>query len=285
MSFVATASPVVRAGAVPVFIDAESNYQPDMNRMIELVESGSVSAVVTAHLYGQLSDITPLADACDSNGVTLIEDAAQAIGATHNGASPGARSIAATISFDPMKVAGAFGSGGAIVTNNSDIADRARRLRYHGRDDSRVYQELGYNSQIASIQAAIVSFKLDHLDEWTERRQNISRSYTSVLDEITSVTTPTESPDARHVFHKYVLASTNDRNRLRTHLSDSGIGTMVHYANSLNTEPVFSKFVSPNDRYPEAERISKEALSLPIYPELNDSEVQYICEQLTTFEW
>jgi dTDP-4-amino-4,6-dideoxygalactose transaminase len=285
MTFVASASPVIRAGATPVFVDTGNDYQPDISKIIELVDSGSVQAVVAVHLYGQLFDITPLADACRTNGVTLIEDAAQAIGATFNGSSPGAQSFAASLSFDPMKVAGAFGSGGAIITNDSTVAERIKRLRYHGRDESRSYQELGYNSQIASIQAAIVGFKLAHLDEWAERRQQIARRYTSVLDEISSVTPPLEIPGARHVFHKYVLTAGNDRDRLRKHLSDAGVGTMVHYASPLHKEPMFAEYLNAESNFHEADRLSREALSLPMYPEIEDSEVSYICDQLINFDW
>ena len=284
MTFVATASPVIRAGARPVFIDAGENYQPDITKTIELVNSGTVRAVVATHLYGQLFDITPLAEACSARNVILIEDAAQAIGDTLNGSSPGAQSLAASLSFDPMKVAGAFGSGGAIVTNDSSVAERIKRLRYHGRDDSRSYKELGYNSQIASIQAAIVGLKLDHLQEWTERRQNIARRYTAVLDEISGITPPSEIPGAQHVFHKYVITAGRDRDRLRKHLSDAGIGTMVHYASPLHKEPLFTKYCDAAISFPEAERLASEALSLPMYPELDDSDTDYICDQLTRFE-
>ena len=285
MTFVATVSPIIRAGAIPVFVDARLDSQPDTEQIINLVESGNIEAVVAAHLYGQMFDITPIVRACKTNDVLFIEDAAQAIGATFNGSSPGKLSSAATVSFDPMKVAGAFGSGGAVVTNDDNIADRVHRLRYHGRDHTRAYQELGYNSQISSIQAAIVSFKLNHIDEWTERRQQIARQYSSILDEISSVTHPIENPETKHVFHKYVLMTGSNRDRLSQHLLDSGIGTMVHYPRPLYREPIFSKYVTDDDRFPQADRISKEALSLPIYPELESSEVDYICEQLTKFSW
>ncbi|MCH7972260.1 MAG: DegT/DnrJ/EryC1/StrS family aminotransferase, partial [Chloroflexi bacterium] len=164
-------------------------------------------------------------------------------------------------------------------------ADRIRRLRYHGRDESRVYQELGYNSQLASVQAAIIGFKLDHLDEWTDRRQQIARRFTGVLDEISSVTPPREFPGSHHVFHKYVLTAGSDRDRLRAHLADAGVNTMVHYSTPLHMEPMFSGYIGPDDEFPEAVRLAREALSLPIYPELGDSEVDYVCEQLTTFKW
>ena len=285
MTFVATASPVIRVGATPVFVDAGENYQPDITKTIDLVNSRSVQAVIAVHLYGQLFDITSLADACRANDVILIEDAAQAIGATYDGSSPGAKSFGASLSFDPMKVAGAFGSGGAIVTNDSAAAERIKRLRYHGRDESRSYQELGYNSQIASIQAAIVGFKLDHLDEWAERRQHIARRYTSVLDEISSATPPLEIIGAHHVFHKYVLTAGENRNSLSEHLSAAGIGTMVHYASPLHNEPMFTEYLNSESSFPEAERLSLEALSLPMYPELDHDEVDYVCEQLTKFDW
>ena len=285
MTFVASASPVIRAGAEPVFVDVGEDFQPDISKTIELVTSGSVQAVVAVHLYGQLFDIRPLAEACKAHNAILIEDAAQALGATLNGSSPGEYSAAATLSFAPMKIAGAFGSGGALVTNNTDIADRTKRLRYHGRDENRVCQELGYNSQLASVQAAIVGFKLDHLDEWSARRKDIAHRYTAVLDEISSVTPPRELPGSHHVFHKYVLTAGSNRNRLKEHLSNAGIGTMIHYASPLHTEPLFKKYLGSSDKFPEADRISKEALSLPIYPEMEDSEVDYICQQLTQFDW
>ncbi|MEC9293655.1 MAG: DegT/DnrJ/EryC1/StrS family aminotransferase [Chloroflexota bacterium] len=283
MTFIATASPILRAGGTPVFVDAGNDYQPDITHTIHLVETGLVNIVVTAHLYGQLFDITPLADACQSNDVLLIEDAAQAIGSTLNGSKPASQSNAAIVSFDPMKIAGAFGSGGAVITNNPDIATRVKRLRYHGRDESRAYQELGYNSQIASIQAAIVKFKLDHLKEWTKKRQQIAQQYTTALEKIPDMTAPRELPGSNHVFHKYVLNSGPERNCLREHLALAGIETMIHYPSSLNKEPIFSKYVEPESSFPEAERISKEALSLPIYPELTNAEVNYVCESITNF--
>jgi dTDP-4-amino-4,6-dideoxygalactose transaminase len=285
MTFVATASPVLRAGAIPVFVDAGDDYQPDLNQMIDLVKNGAVQAVVATHLYGQLFDITELANACNQNNVVLLEDAAQAIGATLNGEAPALRSQAASLSFDPMKVAGAYGSGGAIVTNDSKIAESVRRLRYHGRDESRTYQELGYNSQIASIQAAIVGYKLDHLDEWAERRRAIARQYTSVVDEISGLTPPNEIAGSQHVFHKYVLTAGKQRDLLRDHLSEAGIGTMIHYASPLHKEPAFSEFAGDPAKFPEAERLSRQALSLPIYPELLDSEVEQICTEISNFEW
>ena len=285
MTFVASASPVIRAGAEPVFVDVGDDFQPDISKTIELVTASKVQAVVAVHLYGQLFDIKPLAEACKAHNVSLIEDAAQALGATLNGSAPGEHSKAATLSFDPMKITGAFGSGGALVTNNAEIANRTKRLRYHGRDENRVYQELGYNSQLASVQAAIVGFKLDHLDEWSERRKNIAHRYTAVLDEISSVIPPRELPGSHHVFHKYVLTVSSDRNRLKEHLSNAGIGTMVHYAAPLHTEPMFKKYLDPSDKFREADRISKVALSLPIYPEMEDFEVDYICHQLTNYDW
>ena len=285
MTFIATVSPVIRAGGTPVFVDAGIDYQPDIKKTIQLVETGSVEAVVMAHLYGQLFDITQLAEACKSNNVLLIEDAAQAIGATLNRSKPGEKSDAAIVSFDPMKIAGAYGSGGAVVTNDSEIEKRVNSLRYHGRDGNRIYQELGYNSQMASIQAAIVGFKLDHLDEWTKRRQQIARRYKSELEKISTITLPREIAESNHVFHKFVITSGNKRNRLSEHLKQAGIETMIHYSSSLNSEPLFSKYLEVESTFPESERISQEALSLPIYPELTDLEVSYICEQVINFRW
>ena len=138
---------------------------------------------------------------------------------------------------------------------------------------------------MASIQAAIVSFKLDHLEEWTERRQAIARKYTSVFDEISSISVPRELPKSKHVFHKYAMTAGSKRDRLKKHLKQAGIGTMVHYTPALNQEPLFSEYVESNIAFPTAERLSREELSLPIYPELQDSEINYVCEQVMNFDW
>ena len=138
---------------------------------------------------------------------------------------------------------------------------------------------------MASIQAAIVGFKLDHLDEWTKRRQQIARRYKSELEKISTITLPREIAESKHVFHKFVITSGNKRNRLSEHLKQAGIETMIHYSSSLNSEPLFSKYLEVESTFPESERISREALSLPIYPELTDLEVSYICEQVINFRW
>jgi dTDP-4-amino-4,6-dideoxygalactose transaminase len=138
---------------------------------------------------------------------------------------------------------------------------------------------------MASIQAAIISFKLDHLDEWTKRRQQIAQRYKSELEKISTITLPREIPESNHVFHKFVITLGNNRNRLREHLKQAGIETMIHYSSSLNSEPLFSKYLQVDSTFPESERISREALSLPIYPELTDLEVSYICEQVINFRW
>ena len=127
--------------------------------------------------------------------------------------------------------------------------------------------------------------KIDRLDEWAERRRQIAQRYTAVLDELSGTVPPRIIPGSNHVFHKYVLTAGDERTRLRSHLSEAGVGTMIHYAVPLHQEPVFSEYVNPDDVYPEATRLSKEALSLPIYPELEDSEIDYVCEQLTNFKW
>ena len=135
------------------------------------------------------------------------------------------------------------------------------------------------------IQAAIVGFKLDHLSEWTNRRQQIARKYKSKLEKISKITLPYEISGSNHVFHKFVITAGNKRDRLREHLKQAGIETMIHYGSSLNSEPLFSKYLRVESTFPESERISREALSLPIYPELTDLEVNYICEQVINFGW
>jgi len=281
MTFIATVSSIVRAGAIPVFVDAGADYQPNMEQTLELVEQKRVEAVIVTPLFGQLYDIRDLSQRCKQQGVILVEDAAQALGATLNGHSCGHYSTAASISFDPMKTIGAYGSGGAVITNDPVVAETIRALRYHGLSGVKGAPIVGYNSQLGSVQAAIIAFKLTLMDTWIRRRQVIAGRYSEALKPFSNVTSPIELQDGVHTFHKYVLSCGEQRDGFQRHLKQAGIETKVHYANLLHENPLFA-----NDSVfslSVSKRLSQQSLSLPIYPELFDEEVEYICDVMKSY--
>ena len=281
LSFIASASPVERIGAIPVFVDSTLQYHSDIDQIIDLIKNDDIKCVIFVHLYGELVDISHLYEECKKNEVILIEDGAQALGAKNNDFVLGDNSDAATLSFDPMKIAGAYGSGGAVITSSNFIRDEITKLRYHGRDENRVYKNLGFNSQMSSLQAAIIEFKLKKMSEWTNKRIDIASRYTSSVSR--EIITPLEKLNNIHVYHKYVLRFLNNRDKVRNKLSDLGIQTMIHYRTPLYSEPIFKFYKTDKNQFPITEKLTKELLSLPIYPELLSDEIDFICNNLSNF--
>jgi dTDP-4-amino-4,6-dideoxygalactose transaminase len=284
-TFVASASAIVRAGGIPVFVDIGDDYQPDTTQIIDLIESGDLAGVVAVHMFGQMVDLSAVQHVARQYGVFIVEDAAQCFGSDVGGVNAGTWSDAACLSFDPTKIVGAFGSGGAVLTRNGNIAETVARLRYHGKDQSGVFQESGLNSQMASVQAALLDVKLNHLDEWIDKRRDIAERYTSVLDELPGVTPPQPTTGASHVYHKYVLQTDGTRDQARRHLSEMGVSTAIHYDRPLHRQPLFQKLLGGVVSLERADIAADNVLSLPIYPEMSDQEVEHVCSALRSFDW
>ena len=282
LSFIASASPIERIGAVPVFVDSTFQYHSDVDQIIKIIRTEDIKCVVFVHLYGELVDLSYLYEECKKNDVILIEDGAQALGAVNGDYILGDNSDAATLSFDPMKIAGAYGSGGAVITNSDLVKQEIIRLRYHGRDENRVYVNLGYNSQMSSIQAAIIEFKIKKMTEWTKKRIEIARKYKSHI--LSGIIAPKENNNITHVYHKYAIRCTSiNRDEIKNKLLDLGIQTMIHYIKPLYSEPIFDIYKVDRSQFPVTEKLTNELLSLPIYPELLDSEVDFVIESLSRF--
>ena len=281
LSFIASASPIERIGAVPVFVDSTLQYHSDIDQIIDLIKVDDIKCVVFVHLYGELVDISHLYEECKKNDVILIEDGAQALGAKNNDFVLGNNSDAATLSFDPMKIAGAYGSGGAVITNSHFIKEEITKLRYHGRDEHRAYKSLGYNSQLSSLQAGIIEFKIKKMIDWTNKRIDIASKYSSFVP--SEIIAPLEKPNNKHVYHKYVLRCLKNRDKIKNKLFDSGIQTMIHYSTPLYAEPIFEVYKVDKNQFPVTEKLTKELLSLPIYPELLSDEINFICNILSDF--
>jgi len=276
VTFIASAAPILHARCRPVFVDSDPQTGlADEAALLDLVERRAVDAVIVVHLFGQLQNLDRIAPAAREHGIPIIEDSAQALGALRHGAAPGRAGLCAAISFDPMKVIGAFGSGGALITDDDDVARVARQLRYHGDDGKAHYVRPGFNCQMHSLQAAALSVKLDQVHTWQSRRRAIA----SVLDDALAGTPGLRRmatlPGNLHNDHKYVVWVDDDRDALRRALADNGVQTKVHYEHPLHRQPLFADFTNGTS-CPNADAVSAHVLSLPMYPELIDDEVCYV---------
>jgi dTDP-4-amino-4,6-dideoxygalactose transaminase len=231
-----------------------------------------------------MADMEAVKQIVDKHNLIVIEDAAQAIGAKQNGKSVGELGTAATYSFFPTKNLGANGDGGMIVTNDEDLAEKARVIRVHGSKPKYYHHVLGYNSRLDELQAAILNVKFPRLNEWSNARRERAAYYTKKLNEKLSevLQTPVEKEGNYHVFHQYTLRVPN-RDELQNYLKEQGIATMIYYPMPLHVQPVFEELGYKEGDLPETERAAKEAVSLPMYPELKQEDQDYIVEKIIEF--
>jgi len=276
LSFVASASPILRVGARPCFVDIDPRDYMMSLEQVERRITRATKAILAVHLYGQALPMRELEELGARRGVLVIEDAAQGLGA-HNGGRPvGSLGRASCLSFDPTKVVGSFSSAGAVVTDDPEVARRVAMQRYHGRDPgTREYEMLGYNSQLSSEMAAMLVFKLSKMQEWASERATVAASYCEGLEKLSQhVTLPFVHEDRSHNWHKFVIRAA-DRDGLMQHLKKAGVQAMVHYPNALCDTPLFVDYAQDSD-VPEARRATRTVLSLPIYAELSRSEAEAV---------
>ena len=284
LSFVASASAIVRAGGIPVFVDIDpESHMAREDILLDLIRDDKISGIVAVHLFGQMMELKNIYNLAKEKGIYIVEDAAQALGATRDGQGPGKFSHATCLSFDPTKVIGAQGSGGMILTNLQKVETLAKRIRYHGHAGNRIYKEIGINSQLDTVQAAILNVKMDYEEKWRRRRQEIAAQYTRAVENAGFVPSKV-LPGNEHIFHKYVLNAGGQRDRLKKHLLDRDIKTTVHYNKALHLQPCFkgkSRTVGDLD---QVVKTTARILSLPMYPELTDREVETITQAIGQFQ-
>ena len=278
-TFVASVATILYAGAKPVLVDIEPrtfNMNPDA---LQAAISPRTKAIVPVHLYGHPADMDPILEVARKHNLVVIEDAAQAHGATYKGRSAGSVGDIACFSFYPTKNLGAYGEGGAVTTSNPEYARTIRMLRDWGQD--RKYHHLlhGYNYRMEGFQGAILRVKLRHLERWIERRRAIVKTYNEQLAGL-DVVRPAEMPWARHVYHLYTLRSDN-RDALQADLLNEGIQTGVHYTTPAHLQPAYAHLGYGPNSFPESKKAAREVLSLPLYPELTESQVQTVLDALT----
>jgi len=279
-SFIATSEVITMTGAQVVFCDIDpKTYNIDVSQ-IEAKIAPQTKAIIPVHLYGQPADMDPLLELACRYGLKIVEDAAQAHGARYKGQMVGSLGDAACFSFYPGKNLGAYGDGGAIVTNDDELALKIRMFANHGRVDKYDHKIEGMNSRLDGLQAAILSVKLKYLEEWTEARRQLAYLYNDLLAD-SEIVTPVEIENARSVYHLYVVRLGNDtRDLVSQELLRRGIAVGIHYPIALPNLKAYSHLSEEERRCPEATSASQEILSLPLFPELNKAEVQYIAETL-----
>jgi dTDP-4-amino-4,6-dideoxygalactose transaminase len=296
-TFIATCSCIARLGATAVFVDIEPHsYNIDVSK-VEAAIGPRTKAIMPVHLFGQMADTERLREIAARRGVPIVEDAAQSLGAELNGVRAGAAGIVGTYSFFPSKNLGAFGDGGMVVANDDAVAKRVRLLRNQGQAPKYFSIEVGGNFRLDALQAAVVRAKLPHLDGWTAARQRNAATYRrlfsdaglaglvssgAALEEGSSVALPAELPRRRHVYNQFVLRA-RDRDGLRRHLADRGIGSEVYYPQPMHLQKCFVSWGHAPGAFPESEKAAAESLAIPIYPELTGGMQTAVVEAVREF--
>lgn len=289
-TFFATAGAVCNVGATPVFVDidpATFNISPRSVR--DVLESDAqlretVKAIIPVHLYGQSAEMDEILQIARRYNLTVIEDAAQAIGATYRERTVGTLGHLGCFSFFPTKNLGAYGDGGLVVTNDEALAERVRMLRVHGSKPKYYHHMVGTNSRLDALQAAILRVKLSHLDEWTRSRQQIAAQYDQALSQLDGLAGPYKAPHRTHIYHQYTVRVLGGRrDDLQKFLKEHGIGTEIYYPLPLHLQACFAHLGYREGELPESERASREVLSLPIFPELRHEELKFIIDSARMF--
>lgn len=281
-TFVATSWAISYVGARPVFVDIDEQTMTLDPRLVEKAITPRTKVILPVHLYGHPFDIDPLLAICRQHRLALVEDAAQAHGARYRGRNVGTFGEMAAFSFYPGKNLGACGEGGALVTSRSEHADRARSLREHGSSVRYYHDEVGYNYRMEGIQGATLGVKLRHLPAWNQRRRAIAHRYHELLKG-TPLRLPREADYAESAYHLYVVRHPA-RDRLREHLTARQVGTALHYPLPLHLQKCYAALGHKPGDFPVAERAASGCLSLPIYPELTDQQVEYVAAAISEFK-
>jgi dTDP-4-amino-4,6-dideoxygalactose transaminase len=291
-TFFATAGSIFRTGARPIFVDIDPDTYNMSPQVLESViasmtdnELARLKAVIPVHLYGQCADMDPILKIAREYHLVVIEDAAQAIGAEYRGRRAGSMGDLGCFSFFPSKNLGAFGDGGMVTTDSHELYDKLQILRVHGSRPKYYHQLAGGNFRLDAFQAAVVSVKLKHLDNWTKARQENACKYRELfadagIDDVIKL--PVEKED-RHIYNQFVICVTDKRDELRLFLNEAGVGTEIYYPIPMHLQECFLDLNYKKGDFPVAEHAALHTLALPIYPELSDDQLAYVVEKIAAF--
>jgi dTDP-4-amino-4,6-dideoxygalactose transaminase len=280
-TFISTVDAIVRNGAKPVFVDIDPDtYCVDVTKIEEKITERT-RAILPVHLYGHPANMDPIIEIAEKYNLFVVEDACQAHGAEYKGRKVGSIGDLGCFSFYPVKNLGAYGDGGMVVTNNEELADKLGLLRNYGQSKKYYHDFVGVNSRLDEIQAAVLSVKLMHLDEWNEKRRRVAKRYNELLGD-SEIVTPIEKEYAKHVYHLYVIRP-KDRNKLQEYLSKKGIETMIHYPIPVHKQKAYLD-LGFHTRLYITERICNDILSLPIFPEFKNEEIEEVVNYIINFD-
>jgi dTDP-4-amino-4,6-dideoxygalactose transaminase len=281
-TFFATAWGATLCRATPVFVDCEpDSYNLDPLK-VEAAITPRTKAIVVVHLYGQAAHLEPLMQIAKKHNLFLVEDCAQAHLSEYNGKPVGGYGITSSFSFYPGKNLGAYGEAGAFSTNDDALAMKAKMLRDHGAVQKYNHELYGQNYRMEGIQGAVLGVKLKHLRAWTEKRRAVAKRYNELLDQVGDIVLPKEMPYAKHVYHLFVIQTTK-RDTLQQYLTEKGIGTGLHYPIPLHLQPCFAHLGYKKGDMPVAERLADRCLSIPMYAELTNEQIEYVCNTIRLF--
>lgn len=279
-TFVATCAAVLYTGATPKLVDIDPETYTIDPKNLEKAITPKTKAVIPVHLYGQPADMTEVAETAKKRNLIVVEDACQAHGAEHHGKKVPVSGIGC-FSFYPGKNLGAYGEGGAVVSNDKDFEGLVRAYRDHGQVKKNVHKYVGYNYRLEEIQAAILRVKLRHINKWTDMRRKNAQLYNEMLDGCGAIT-PVEKEHNRHVYHLYVIRVKN-RQKLIEHLNSKGIQTGIHYPTPIHLQEAYSQLNYKKGSFPVSELYADEILSLPMYPELKQEEIEFVAKSIKEF--
>ncbi|MBK8780788.1 MAG: DegT/DnrJ/EryC1/StrS family aminotransferase [Anaerolineales bacterium] len=278
---VATVSAIEATGARPVLVDIDpARYALDPN-LLEKSITPRTRAIIPVHLYGCPVDMNPVIQFARKKNLFVVEDCSQAHGALYEGRKVGSLGDIAAFSFYPTKNLGAFGDGGAVVTDNAELAERVRLLRQYGWKEHYISSVKGINSRLDELQAAILRVKLRHLDDWNLRRRELANLYFELLAD-TELVLPTLSENSLHVFHQFVVRHPQ-RDALKEYLKERGIHSLIHYPMPIHLQPAYAELGYSAGSLPNTELASREVLSLPLYPELTEEQIRWVCQNVIDF--
>jgi dTDP-4-amino-4,6-dideoxygalactose transaminase len=298
-SFFASVSSIVRCGATPILADIDPgtlNLDPaKVESALKRGRSQNIRAVLPVHLYGQCADMERFGQLAQAFGIDIVEDAAQAFGAAWKGKKAGALGKAAAFSFYPTKNLSAYGDGGCVTSNDEHVAEHVRRLRNHGSDRRYYHEEIGGNSRLDALQAAVLRVKLKHIDDWNQRRRIVACRYHGLFAAAGLVQAEAQTvnrqapivllsslPDAHHIYHQFVVRAWR-RDELRDFLTQQGIGNEIYYPVPLHLQKCFAYLGYRTGDLPESERAAQEVLALPMFPELREEEQQRVVSAIAEF--
>ncbi len=290
-TFIATAWGATLCGATPVFVDCHpESYNLDPAK-VEAAITPKTKAIVAVHLYGQPADMDPLKAIAEKHNLYLVEDAAQAHFAEYKGKRIGGLSDACSFSFYPGKNLGAYGEGGAVTTNNDELAGKFKMIRDHGAVEKYHHEMYGHNYRMEGIQGAVLGVKLNHLGKWTDGRRRVAAKYRELLSDIEQIKLPTEMDYSKHVYHLFVIQVNGEegkerserRNALQKYLGENDIASGLHYPIPLHEQKCFADLGYAKGDFPVSEELAEQGLSLPMFPELTDEQINYVSEKIHDF--